>query len=230
MTNPLTKIDFSKLYNRFDAPLVELDCGALCAPHNSNGKPFCCDICEAVPAVYRQEWEHLQRKTDLWHVWRGDECAANPEPPTHLQAETPDSMLLLACLGPQRCQRQYRALSCRQFPFFPYIASDGRFVGLAYYWEFEKTCWVISNLGQVTESYRKEFIQVFTELFSCWPEELESYAGLSEELRRHYSAQKRRVTILHRNGGYYLLSPISERLQGVEAGRLPRFGDYNESV
>ena len=46
-------------------------------------------------------------------------------------------MLLLACQGPAHCQRPFRALSCRQFPFFPYITADDRFIGLAYEWEFE---------------------------------------------------------------------------------------------
>jgi hypothetical protein len=224
----LPEIDVLKLYSRFDAPMVGLDCGTMCSPHNKDGKPFCCDICEAVPAVYQQEWEYLQRETDLWHVWRGDECVDNPEDPAQLEADTPENMLLLACLGPQFCQREFRALSCRQFPFFPYIAADGRFLGLAYYWEFEQTCWVVSNLSRVTEAYRHEFVKVYDMLFVYWPDELENYALLSEQMRSHYIAQNRRVTILHRNGNDYLLSPGSERMQRVEAGQLPSFGLYKK--
>jgi hypothetical protein len=59
-------------------------------------------------------------------------------------------MLLLACLGPSRCQRDFRALSCRQFPFFPYATSAYRFIGLAFEWAFEDKCRVSSNLSQVT--------------------------------------------------------------------------------
>lgn len=224
----LPEIDILKLYNQFDAPMMGMDCGTMCAPHNCNGKPFCCDICEAVPAVYRQEWNYLQSKTDLWHIWGGDECVANPEDPTKLEEDTPENMLLLACLGPQLCQREFRALSCRQFPFFPYIASDGRFLGLTYYWEFEETCWAVSNLGQVTVVYRQEFVQVYDELFAHWPDELDSYALLSEQMRSHYIAQKRRVPILHRNGNNCLLSPKNERMLLVEAGQMPSFGYYKK--
>jgi len=224
--NRQSEIDIQRLYNQFDAPMVGLDCGKMCAPYNINGKPFCCDICEAVPAVYRQEWEYLRPRTDLWHVWRGDECLANPEDPAHLSADTPDNMLLMACLGPQFCQREFRAMSCRQFPFFPYIASDGRFLGLAYYWEFEETCWVISNLDGVTEVYRGEFVQVYDELFDHWPNELDNYASLSDQMRSRYIARQRRITILHRNGNNYQLSPKSERLQRVEDEKLPSFGYY----
>jgi len=137
-------------------------------------------------------------------------------------------MLLLACLGSKQCQRPYRAISCRQFPFFPDITSDYRFLGLAYAWEFEPTCWIISNLGKVTADCRQEFIRTFDDLFSQWMHEMESYAIRSEKMRSHFKAQKRRFPILHRNGGHYLLSPGSERLARVKPERLPRFGVYQE--
>ena len=226
MTNHIPQIDIRALYDSFDTPVVALDCGKKCAPHNPNGKPFCCDICHAVPSVYTQEWEYLRPNTNLWHPWRGDECAASPEDPAGLEAETPDTMQLIACLGPTQCQREYRALSCRQFPFFPYITSDNGFLGLAYAWEFEDLCWVISNLSQVTEAYRQTFVQVYDDFFSLWPQELDNYANRSEQMRQHYTVQKRSIPILHREGGYYLLRPISERIRLVEPERLPRFGIY----
>ena len=67
--------DIRALYAGFDTPVTALDCGQMCAPHNPSGKPFCCDICHAVPAAYESEWRALEPVTDLWHVWRGDECA-----------------------------------------------------------------------------------------------------------------------------------------------------------
>jgi hypothetical protein len=137
-------------------------------------------------------------------------------------------MVLLACLGPDQCQREYRALSCRQFPFFPYVTEDYQFLGLAYEWEFEDTCWVISNLTQVTSAYRQEFIQTFDDLFSHWMAEMEGYAAKSEQMRVHFAAQKQRIPLLHRNGGYYLLRPDSERLHRVTPERLPQFGVYRD--
>jgi hypothetical protein len=135
-------------------------------------------------------------------------------------------MLLLACQGPARCQRSFRALSCRQFPFFPYITSRGRLIGLAYEWEFETVCWVISNLGLVTAHYRQEFLQVYDTLLAHWADEFESYALKSEQARDFFAAQGRRLPLLHRNGGYYLVSPRSERMARVDPARLSRFGFY----
>ena len=219
-------IDFSRLYESFDAPVVPLDCGKKCAPYNPSEKPFCCDICHAVPSAYHQEWQYLQSRTDLWHPWRGDECESHPEDPASLEAETPESMILLACLGPAHCQREYRALSCRQFPFFPYITDDFAFIGLTYNWELEDTCWVISNLSQVTDEYRQAFVQLYDDLFSAWMQEMESYAIRSEQMRAHFIHQKRSIPILHRDGSYYLLRPINERLRSVAPDRLPKYGFY----
>ncbi len=220
------EIDFRRLYDRFDENVTAFDCGAHCAAFNPGDIPVCCDICQAVPAAYQQEWEYLHRNTDLWHAWRGDECPDDATDPSELFAGTPEHMLLLACKGVSFCQRQFRAISCRQFPFFPYITSDYRFLGLAYEWVFEETCWVISHLEAVRDAYREEFVRTYDELFNLWLNDLESYAIHSQEMRAHFAAQKRRIPILHRNGGFYLLSPRSERLYRVQAQELRRFGVY----
>lgn len=222
------KIDVRDLYDRFSTPVTEYDCGKFCAPHNPSGEPFCCDICQAVPAAYKLEWEYLKNMGDLWHIWRGNECPEDPTDPEELRSSTPEHMLLLACKGAAFCQRQFRALSCRQFPFFPYVTSDYRFLGLAYEWAFEKTCWVISSLSVVTDAYRREFIRAYDGLFADWQEEFDSYAVHSQEMRETFLSLKRRIPLLHRSGGYYLISPKSERLERVEAKRLPSFGPYKK--
>jgi hypothetical protein len=226
----IPRLILRQLYDRFDTPVTGFDCGTKCAPHNPNGIPACCDICNAVPVAYHQEWIYLQENTDLWHEWRGDECASEPCDPQELRKDTPDTMVLLACQGPALCQRKFRAVSCRQFPFFPYITSENDFIGLAYEWEFEPTCWVISNLAAVTPAYRQEFVDVYEELFAQWPDEFESYALLSEEMREHFGDEKRRIPLLHRRGGYYLISPNSERLRKVTPEKFPQFGPYKNGA
>ena len=219
--------DIRSLYGGFDSPIAALDCGRKCAPHNPSGKPFCCDICHAVPAAYKSEWAYLEENTRLWHRWRGDECStATSDERIQLKAETPDHMILLACLGPARCERAFRLLSCRQFPFFPYVSSDYGFLGLAYEWEFESECWVISNLTQVTHQYREEFVRTYDRLFALFQDEFEGYAYHSEELRLEFVRRRKRFPLLHRNGGTYLVSPARERLQRVDIHSLSKFGPY----
>ena len=127
--------------------------------------------CQAVPAAYPSEWAYLAASTDLWHAWEANECPGGQAELARLRAETPASMLLLACLGPRRCQRQFRLLSCRQFPFFPYVTSDYRFLGLAGEPAFEQTCWVLHNLDQVTETFRPCVCR------ACWRTRKSSSAG-----------------------------------------------------
>lgn len=222
------KLDMSVLYRGFDAPVTVEDCGRMCAPYNPSGKPFCCDICRAVPVAYHQEWAYLSANTDLWHKWRGDECSTEPVDPGEMLADTPDHLTLLACKGPAECQRDYRATSCRQFPFFPYVTDNYRFIGLAYYWDFEPYCWVLSQLDRVTENYRREFIATYDELFNLWPDEFESYAAMSEEARDYFGSQNRRIPVLHRNGGLYLVSPRNERITRTDWDKLRKFGPYKE--
>ncbi len=221
-------MDIRSSYDRFDTPVVPFDCGELCAPHNRSGKPFCCDICHAVPSAYHQEWAYLKDNTFLWHPWRGGECVEAPENPAGLTRETPATMLLLACLGPAHCKREYRSFSCRQFPFFPYITTDYGFLGLAYNWEFEDTCWVISNLSQVSVRYQREFVQFYDDFFSIWPHELDHYAARAEQMREYFLSDNRSIPILHRDGGTYLVRPINERLRPVDPERLPKYGPYIE--
>jgi hypothetical protein len=221
--------DIRDLYDGFDSAVTSLDCGRKCAVHNPSGKPFCCDICHAVPAAYKSEWTYFKTHTDLWHQWRGDECidaAVSNAGRAHLRASTPSNMVLLACLGPSQCQRSYRALSCRQFPFFPYVTSDYRFIGLAYEWEFEDKCWVISNLGRVTRKYREEFVRVHDHLFALFQDVFDSYARHSEKMRAEFIMRKKRFAILHRNGNSYLVSPRSERMQRLPEAKFPKFGFY----
>lgn len=226
--SPLPSLDIRRFYDGFAAPVTDFDCGQKCAPFNAGGKPFCCDICHAVPVAFKQEWAYLRSRTDLWHEWRGDECACEPVDPQTLQEQTPEHLTLLACQGPAKCRREYRASSCREFPFFPYITANDRFIGMAYEWEFEAKCWLISHLGAVTAAYRKEFVRTYDELFTLWPDEYESYYTTSEEMRAAFAEKRRRIPILHRDGGFYLLSPRSERLARVDPRVFRRFGPYEE--
>jgi len=226
MSKTVGKIDFQEAYLQFSSPTTPQDCGKLCAPHNPSGKPFCCDICHAVPVAYRQEWHHLEKHTRLWHIWRGDECVEEPTEPAELLQLTPGHLLLLACKGPEFCERNFRTISCRQFPFFPYITADFRFIGLACDWEFESKCWILSHLDLVTDDYRQEFIQFFDRVFSIWMDDFDSYSTLSEEVRDHFSQIQQRFPILHRNGKDYLIDPTMEKLERTELAELGSHPPY----
>ncbi len=156
MSNTLDIRFFADIYQIFSGPLSNIDCGQKCGPFNEYGVPVCCDINLIIPSAYIKEWEYLKNKTDLWQPW----ISSNPID-AGLEKDIQDGQVLLNCLGYQDCQRPYRTLTCRAFPFFPYINSRGNFIGLVYFKEYRELCWIISNLSVVTSKYKTEFQQAF---------------------------------------------------------------------
>ena len=210
------------MYQAFQAPIAALDCGDRCAPYNEHGVPFCCDTRHAVPAAYEAEWVYLQANTNLWHAWQ----SPDPQITAELQAEAPPGVVLIECLGARLCQRGYRAMSCRSFPFFPYLDKSGEFIGLTYYWEYEDRCWVISNLQVVTDAYRREFIAAYDRLFEQLPEEKETFRQYAIRMRRSFGSRRRPIPLLHRDGRIYHLDTHTGRMIAVEYESLPKFGPY----
>jgi hypothetical protein len=214
--------DFAALYWGFDVPIAALDCGQKCAPYNRHGIPFCCDTRHAVPTAYLAEWDYLQANTDLWHLWQ----AETPVETARLQSQAPAGQVLIECLGHARCQRDFRALTCRAFPFFPYISRAGEFLGLSYYWEYEDRCWAISHLAAVTAEYRAEFIAAFDDLFARLPAERESFRHHAAVMRQIFGRRRRAIPLLHRNGYAYKITPRTGFMRRVPIAALPRFGPY----
>jgi len=217
-----SEIDFASLYAGFHSPIVALDCGDRCAPYNERGVPFCCDIRHAVPSAYELEWDYLKLNTDLWREWDG----ATEGETASLRNQTPEGQVLIACLGHEHCQRDFRSFTCRAFPFFPYITKQGVFVGLSYYWEYEQRCWVISNLQFVTQQYLTEFVATYDALFAIFPDELENFRYYSGLMRRVFGRRRRAIPVLHRNGRFYKITPRNGRSRGVAPESLPKFGPF----
>jgi hypothetical protein len=214
--------DFADLYDRFRAPVTELDCGRKCAPYNEAGVPFCCDPKHAVPSAYLQEWDYLKANTDLWQPWQGTDQAETGE----LEKATPPGHKLIACLGHQHCQRSFRSVTCRAFPFFPYITSTGEFIGLSVYWEYENRCWVISNLNAVKPEYRQEFIAAYDWIFMKAPEEKQNFWEHSDHMRKVFSRRRRTIPLLHRDGCFYKISPKTEKINKARPEAFPKYGPY----
>jgi len=214
--------DFAALYAGFQAPIAALNCGDKCAPYNERGVPFCCDTRHTIPTAYREEWAYLKANTDLWHPWESEDARVTQE----LNQEAPDNQVLVECQGHLKCQRNFRTLTCRSFPFFPYLDKDGEFVGLTYYWEYEDRCWVISNLPVVSPEYREQFCALYEVIFARMPEELENYLHHSIVMRRVFGRRHRAIPLLHRNGKVYKVSPHTGRMRLVSPEDLPDFGPY----
>ena len=187
---------YRQIYAKFQAPVSRFDCGSKCAPHNG-GSPVCCSTEHAVPIIDRWEWELLSSRSDLWRKYYPQDAAGK-----EIVKGLHEDCMAVECKGARHCERDNRSMACRGFPFFPYITRDDKLMGLAYFWPFEDRCWVISNLAEVTQRYREEFVRTYDRLFALFQEEFEHYAYYSELLRAEF--QLRRVQQL----GHKRLAPL----------------------
>jgi hypothetical protein len=220
--DPINRVGYASLYAQFRSPIAELDCGRKCAPYNEKGVPFCCDTKQTVPTASHEEWQYLQANTNLWHLYQ----ARSNQETKRLRSMLPEGHQLIACQGHEHCQRDFRSITCRAFPFFPYITGGNQFIGLSYYWEYEDRCWVISNLDVLQLEYRQEFIAAYEVIFEQLPGEWESFRYQSEVMRNVFAQKRRSIPLLHRNGGNYKVCPTSGKLRRLSVGKYPKFGVY----
>jgi hypothetical protein len=192
---------YAAIYRRFEAAVTRYDCGRHCAPLNG-GEPVCCSTQSAVPVAHRAEFKLLQGRGDLWHRFKPYDAATR-----RIVAELPKTCVAIECRGARSCERDNRSMSCRAFPFFPYITRAGEFIGLAYYWDFEDRCWVISNLGVVERGFVREFVAAFEDLFKFDPDDYDAFKEHSASIRRVFSRWRRPIPLIGRDGGYFKVLP-----------------------
>jgi hypothetical protein len=184
---------FEDLYKLFSKPIADIDCGEKCGPYNDYGVPVCCDSGILVPAAFDEEWLYLQGSTDLWHLCHDDQG----EDLENLQDGLQSGQVLLECLGYKRCQRSYRSITCRAFPFYPYLSSGGEFIGFSYYRDFRDQCWIISNLDIVSPEYIKEFQNAYLRIFEIYPESQESFLEYSSYMRDQILKSREDLVVLN---------------------------------
>jgi hypothetical protein len=216
--------DFARIYRKFRAPITRFDCGRKCAPLNE-GEPVCCSTNHAIPMVQKSEWRLLKSRTDLWRKFEPYNAASRK-----LVKGLHHSCAAIECKGAQFCERDNRSMACRAFPFFPYIDRNKAFFGLAYYWEFESTCWVISNLKVIDAAFVKEFVAAHEDLFASDPDEFETFRGQSIHMRREFSRRNKPIPLIGRDGGYYQALPRGGEIVPLARAKLPKHGPYKSAA
>lgn len=227
MGNPIShpkpkQLNIHHIYECFNASVTRLDCGKKCAVYNEHGIPFCCDTGHIIPSAYLEEWAYLEASTDLWHHWQAETTAET----LRLQTQTPPNQVLIECQGHRYCQRNFRSLSCRAFPFFPYIDQAGNFIGVSYYWQYRELCWVINHLEEVTSEFLAEFIHTYDLIFSECPQELDQFKYHSRVMRQVYGRRHQPIPVLHRDGRMVAVHTRTGAISPLKPGELPKFGPY----
>ena len=221
MSKRVNKRVFRELYSGFEVSLCKVDCGLKCGPYNDYGVPICCDIHQVIPSAFDLEWRYLKENTDLWQPWSSTD-QYNEE----LEEEILDGQVLLQCKGHQECQREFRTLTCRAFPFYPYLDSAGKFLGMSYYPEFRFGCWIISNLDMVDQSFKTAFQWAFQRVFELYPDYCQNYIDYSGYERQKAAEESEMVVLLDFTGSVHLIDPLTEKEYPVQYKDLMAYGPY----
>ena len=211
---------YTRIYNIFESPVAKYDCGKKCGALNG-GTPICCDADYAVPVLQTQELKCLKGRSDMWRPTRPRDAAGKA-----IADDLADDYTTAACKGAKLCERENRALACRAFPFFPYITRQKEFIGLSYYWDYESTCWVISNLRIVEKDFIDEFVRVFEILFAEDEGEFVSFRDHSATMRRVFSRRNRPIPLIGRDGRFRKVLPHGAGIVDAEAAEFPAHGPY----
>jgi hypothetical protein len=218
----MNRDDFASIYSGFQSTITKLNCGKRCASYNENRVPFCCDTSHAVPSAYKVEWEYLKSTADQWYLWQGGTAAVHKQ----LNSQVPEGQVLIACQGNLQCQRDFRSLSCRSFPFFPYFTQKGVLTCLCNYREYKDRCWVISNFLIVSSEFLSQSIGTYKILFENKPAETDVFRAFSALMQRNFTQCHQSIPVIHRNGYYYEINPRNGRMCRAQARKSPKFGDY----
>ncbi|PJZ68037.1 hypothetical protein CH373_18215 [Leptospira perolatii] len=145
----LTAEEVQYYYSLLQEEVTSFDCGSLCAPSNG-GVPLCCQSDNALPALYKSEFEMLSARTDLWKAY----VPTTKEEKKEFSQYDHRKITFCECKGVAHCERENRSISCRTFPLEPYLDSRGVLVGLVFMKEFTEKC----PLTQRAKEIRQEFI------------------------------------------------------------------------
>lgn len=218
----ITKALYEKLYAGFQAPVSRFDCGQKCAPHNG-GSPVCCSTDHAVPLVDKTEFALLRSRSDLWRPYEPTDAAGR-----EIVRDMHKDCRAVECKGAAHCERDNRSMSCRGFPFYPYMTRDDELVGLAYFWAFEDRCWIISNLQVVDRDFVRECLAAYELLFAHDPEERDANREEGAYMRRTFSRWNRIIPLIGRNGEFLAVEPYTHVIRPAKVEEFLRHGPYKD--
>jgi hypothetical protein len=216
----ITKALYERIYAGFQAPVSRYDCGAKCAPHNG-GTPVCCSTDNAVPLVDKWEFGLLRSRSDLWRPYEPTDAAGR-----EIVKDLHKDCRAVECKGAAHCERDNRSMSCRAFPFFPYMTRDDEIVGLAYFWAFEDRCWIVSNLQVVDKKFVRECLASYELLFAHDADERKANREEGAYMRRTFSRWNRLIPLIGREGELLAVEPYTHKIRPARIEEFPRHGPY----
>jgi len=215
---------YERIYKLFMAPVSAFDCGAKCGEHNG-GSPICCSTDAAIPIVDKHEWKLLKSRTDLWREYVIPDKATEKE-----LSDLHEDCVAIECKGARFCERDNRSMSCRTFPFFPYITRERDFIGMSVFWTFEDRCWVQSHLQIVNLRFLDEFVAAYELLFDYDIDEFAANRDHSANMRRVFTRANRPIPLLGRDGHCYKVLPQTHEVVPARFAEFGKWGFYENDA
>lgn len=166
----LDAAQWQQLYALLQEPMIDFDCGTLCAPGNG-GIPVCCDEKLTKPVLFRGELTWHQQTSDFW------------QPVTESEELGPEEVYA-SCPGCNKCDRSLRALVCRTYPFEPFLDEEGALLGLTFnYYEAGRCPLLVKKDLVLNPQYILNSLLFWDFVFQHDEEQYELYMDNSDDLR-----------------------------------------------
>ncbi len=107
---------------------------------------------------------------------------------------------------------------------------EGGIFGLGYYWSFEDSCWIISNLGVATPAFVRECIEAFEMLFAADRLEHEIHLRVGADMRRVFARRNAIIPIVGRDGAFFAVEPRTHVVRPATPAEFPAFGPFKGEV
>ena len=186
MKTRFSKKQLKRFYKLLSVPMIDFDCGKLCAPEN-DGIPVCCENEGVVPILFNEEYKYYWKNGRFWKRM----------PPVTKEIkkfieEAEDYYIFAKCPEHEGCERTKRSICCRTFPLEPHVSKDGEVIGLAYANARDINCPLIGRPQTIFNPvYIRNVIKFWQEMFEFYPEEQEMYIDESRKRERRIKRLQR---------------------------------------
>lgn len=160
---------YRDIYKNFIEPPLSIDCGKLC--REQTGFPLCCS--KIIPVLYISEFLHLSSETEIWIKAENENLV---DKKFHSMIRQGIEMVIPCNYPGFVCQREIRPISCRTFPFLPFINNIGKVTGL--YLRSDFHCPLYLHLELINKEFIRQSAWYWEFLFSKSIREFENYKSL----------------------------------------------------
>jgi len=187
----LSEKDIKILLDYSSEEIADFDCGEVCSRKNRNKIPYCCDDDKVIPVLYTAELDYYKKHSRLWREFR-----PRNKHERKMAEELESYNILAKCKGPGKCEREYRAFVCRNFPTYPYFNGNGRVVGLFFSRTLNGKCVLIDKPELIRKKYIRGQVKFWNYIFDRIPGEREFHMQFAKTAEKRMKSLGKEFIVL----------------------------------